>query len=216
MYKSFIFDMDGVMINSEPLHLKVDQYILNKFGLEMAADDLKEFVGMTDPEMWGRIRDNYSLEIAVEEIINLQLQTKVTILHEYEEQLIEGIKELLDLLRFHNKKIGLASSSPRQYIEAVLNKYHIRNYFHCIISGEEVDKGKPSPDIYLTAAKLLDTEIGDCIVLEDSRNGVAAAKAAGMRCIGYQNIDSGYQDLTKADIIINTIVEIDEHLLDSI
>lgn len=216
MFKSFIFDMDGVIINSEPLHFKVDQYVMKKFGIIVTEKDLEEYVGMTDPEMWSKIKLKYSLSKSVKEIINMQLHTKLAILSEYNEKPIEGIRELLNLLKSHDMKIGLASSSHRKFIEAVLNKFNIHHYFQCVISGEEVDMGKPAPDIYLRIAKLLETEINDCIVLEDSRNGVAAAKAAGMKCIGYQNFNSGNQDLTKANVVINSVKEIDKKLLESL
>jgi beta-phosphoglucomutase-like phosphatase (HAD superfamily) len=90
----------------------------------------------------------------------------------------------------------------------VLAKFGIREYFSCIVSGEEVPAGKPAPGIFLEAARQLDVSPEHCVVLEDSRNGVLAAKRAGMRCIGYVNPNSGQQDLSAADRIVHEITDI--------
>ena len=121
---------------------------------------------------------------------------------------IPGIVELLEELRRQRIAIGLASSSPRSFIEAVLAKFKIREYFACVVSGEEMPAGKPAPDIYLEAARQLHVPPEQCVVLEDSRNGVLAAKRAGMTCIGFANPASGGQDLSAADRIVHAISEI--------
>ncbi|MFD0710533.1 HAD family hydrolase [Paenibacillus sp. GCM10027626] len=216
MFTAFIFDMDGVIIDSEPLHFKVDKYVMNTLGFDISTAELEQYVGMTNPEMWTRLKEKYAIGASVEEIINLQVQTKLTLLKESDEQPIEGIVALLELLKQKNKRIGLASSSPRSFIEAVLDKFNVKSYFHSIISGEEVEHGKPAPDIYLKSAEMLETQAGACIVLEDSRNGIKAAKAAGMKCIGYINENSGHQDLSQADCIVENIKEINIELLESL
>ncbi|WNR43663.1 HAD family hydrolase [Paenibacillus roseipurpureus] len=216
MFSTFIFDMDGVIIDSEPLHFKVDEYVMNTFGIDITQKELEEFVGMTNPEMWSKLIAKYSLSQTVEEIINLQLNTKLELLKQSNEQPIEGVKELIVTLKQNQIRIGLASSSPRIFIEAVLKKFDIRHNFSDIISGEEVLKGKPAPDIYLRIAKLFGVRVEECIVLEDSKNGIVAAKAAGMKCIGYKNLNSGNQDLSAADYIVNRIKEINYGTLKSL
>jgi beta-phosphoglucomutase-like phosphatase (HAD superfamily) len=91
----------------------------------------------------------------------------------------------------------------------IINNLNLNNYFQFLLSGDEVEHGKPAPDIYLTAAKRLDVLPSDCFVLEDSHNGATAAKRAGMTCIGFQNPNSGKQDLSIADVLVNTITQID-------
>lgn len=90
----------------------------------------------------------------------------------------------------------------------MVSKFNLQHYFKYIVSGDEVKNGKPAPDVYVETAKRLGISTTDCIVIEDSKNGVLAAKAAEMKCIGFQNINSGNQDLSKADIIVNSINEI--------
>jgi haloacid dehalogenase superfamily, subfamily IA, variant 3 with third motif having DD or ED/haloacid dehalogenase superfamily, subfamily IA, variant 1 with third motif having Dx(3-4)D or Dx(3-4)E len=208
MIKAFIFDMDGVIIDSEPIHFEVDRLTAKHFGVDMTQEDLERFVGMTNPELWAIIRQEHGIPHTVDEIIAFQSVKKRQYLDEADIGPISGIVELLEELRRHNIAIGLASSSPRSFIEAVLEKFKIRDGFSCIVSGEEVPNGKPAPDIYLEAAGQLGVSPEHCMVLEDSRNGVLAAKRAGMRCIGYANPNSGRQDLSAADRIVHRITDI--------
>lgn len=208
MFEAFIFDMDGVIIDSEPLHFQVDQDTMSHFGVAIRKEDLEEYVGMTNPEMWSGIRIKYRLKESVPEIIDYQLKEKLAALSELNVAPIGGIVELIQELHGRAVKIGLASSSPRIFIEAVLNKFGITRFFDCIMSGEEVRNGKPAPDVYVETANLLGVSADRCVVLEDSKHGVAAAKAAGMKCIGFQNPNSGHQDLSNADFVVHSINEI--------
>lgn len=208
MSLAFIFDMDGVIIDSEPLHFEVDILTLEHLGTKITKEQLERFVGMTNPEMWKIIIEEYQLSQTVLEIIDYQLSMKLNHLRDMDFEPIDGIKELLDQLKKRNIPIGIASSSPRLLIMAVLKKFQIEHYFKQIVSGEEVEKGKPAPDVYIEAARLLGVSPSQCTVIEDSRNGIIAAKAAGMTCIGYINENSGNQDLSAADRIVASIRDI--------
>ena len=113
-------------------------------------------------------------------------------------------------------KMALASSSPRSHIDAVLKMFNLTDYFHAIVCGEDTKEGKPSPDIFLNAAKIINTLPEDCIVIEDSYNGVLAAKAANMKCIGFKNPNSGNQDLSNADKIVTSLEDINIETLNEL
>lgn len=200
--------MDGVIIDSEPLHFDVDMETMEHLGFKVTQNGLEKYVGMTNPAMWRLIRVEYGIEQSVEEIISYQLRRKIEELHARDFAPMEGMESLLAELKLRNLPIALASSSPRIFIEEVLRKFDIADYFTSIVSGEEVLSGKPAPDVYLEAALQLGVSPADCVVLEDSRNGVIAAKEAGMRCIGYINSHSGDQDLSRADWIVKAIKDI--------
>ncbi|TDL47384.1 HAD family phosphatase [Paenibacillus dendritiformis] len=206
--KAFIFDMDGVIIDSEPIHFEIDVETMKYFGVTIAPHELDRFVGMTNPEMWSILKQEYSIPQSVSEITEYQLKSKIELIRSTDLAPIEGIQELIFDLNKNNILIGLASSSPRAFINEVLRKYNFFEYFDSIISGEEVTKGKPAPDIYLEVSNQLNSKPNECWVLEDSKNGVQAAKAAGMKCIGFINQNSGNQDLSRADIIVNNIRDI--------
>lgn len=206
--KAFIFDMDGVIIDSEPIHFDIDVKTMSYYGITITPVELEQFVGMTNPEMWHILKQKYNLSQPIEEIIDYQLSAKIERLKTIDIKPIDGIYELIVELKRNNISIGLASSSPTRFINAVLSKFNLTHLFDCIVSGEEVAKGKPEPDVYVEAANLLQVAPKDCVVLEDSKNGIRAAISAGMKCIGFINESSGHQDLSKADRIVASIREV--------
>lgn len=206
--KALIFDMDGVIIDSEPIHFAVDAEFLKRLGVHEGPEYMEQFVGMRNPDIWKRIAEEHQLNINLDSILEEQRVHKVQLIRETPLEPIAGIRDLIDDLRARGIPFGLASSSPRPLIEAVLVKFGIIHAFSAIVSGEEVPYGKPAPDIYLEAAKTLDVAPKDCVVIEDARHGVLAAKRAGMMCIGFQNVNSGAQDLSKADWVVDSIREV--------
>jgi HAD superfamily hydrolase (TIGR01509 family) len=203
--KAVIFDLDGVLIDSEPLHAMADNQLLINSGIHVPDNYFDRFVGVTNREMWGKIKNDYSIILSIEELMELQMPLKLKLLEEMDFKPIQGIIELLEDLKERNIPMAIASSSPRQFIEKVLEKIGVMQYFTILVSGEEVERGKPEPDIFLKAAELLNVEPVACIVIEDSASGTIAAKRAGMKCIGYRNVNSGNQDLSNADLIIYEI-----------
>ncbi|MFE9274971.1 HAD family hydrolase [Paenibacillus glucanolyticus] len=208
MIQAFIFDMDGVIIDSEPMHFEVDIQVMNYYGSAITHEQLEQYVGMTNPEMWAAVKEQHNLTPSVSEIIEYQLSNKIEMLTSSEMEPIDGIRELLAELKARNIPAAIASSSPPVFIKAVLRKFDLLDHFECVVSGEEVERGKPAPDVYLKAAELLGVKPQDCMVLEDARHGVAAAKAAGMKCIGFVNPNSGNQDLSQADYMVHAVSEV--------
>jgi len=203
--KAVIFDMDGVIIDSEPIHLEVDMQTMNDLGCNISAQELEKYVGTTNEYMFTDIKKNYNIGKSVEEIISYRAEIARNKIIQSNLEPIDGIIELLSDLKHKNIPAAIASSSPKDFIEVVISKFKLHDYFKYIVSGEEVENGKPFPDVYVETAKRLGICPADCIVIEDSKNGVLAAKAAKMKCIGFQNINSGNQDLSKADTIVNSI-----------
>jgi len=205
MFEAVIFDMDGVIIDSEPLHIKSDLMLLSDFGIAIENDVLNQYVGTADAEMWTDLRKRFSLDISVDEIMVKSIENKKLIFSSEELEPVKGVRELLYEIKSKKLSIGLASSSPVDIIELILKRFEIRDYFEAVISGQEVAKGKPEPDIFLKAAKLLGKRPENCIVIEDSEHGVKAAKRAGMKCIGFISPGSGKQNLTEADNIASSM-----------
>lgn len=206
--KAVIFDMDGVIIDSEPIHFEVDMQTMKDLGCNISAEELEKYVGTTNEYIFTHIKKNYKIRESVEEIINYRSEMAKNKVIQANLEPIEGIRELLNDLKNNNIPVAIASSSPRDFIDVVVSKFNLQDYFEYIVSGEEVENGKPAPDVYIETAKRLGISPWNCTVIEDSKNGVLAAKAAEMKCIAFQNINSGNQDLSKADIIVNSITEI--------
>ncbi|WP_223275590.1 HAD family hydrolase [Paenibacillus elgii] len=207
--KAVIFDMDGVLIDSEPIHFLVEQQLFRQFGLRITEEEQHAYVGVPMREMWKLIRTRHSLTLSEEQLLaghKEQLIAEFSTAEPFEA--MEGLRELLSEIKNRGLKTAVASSSPRQLIETVLARLRLTPMFDVIVSGEEVKQGKPSPDIFIEAASLLQATAGECIVIEDSCNGVRAAKSAGMECIGFYNPNSGNQDLSGADRVIRHFSEI--------
>lgn len=213
MIEAVIFDMDGVLIDSEPLHFEVDEMVLKHLQIDNGKHYLERFVGYTNPAMWKIIKEEYQLEQSIEGLIELQMRIKLDYLEKSNYVAIDGVLELLNKIQAKKIPLAIASSSPRIFIEAVIDKIQIARYFTTWISGEEVPESKPAPDVFLGAAAMLNVQPENCIVIEDSKSGTIAAKSAGMKCIGFQNPNSGNQDLSEADFIFDSFTELHKRLL---
>ncbi|MBM7841299.1 HAD superfamily hydrolase (TIGR01509 family) [Alkalihalobacillus xiaoxiensis] len=204
----FIFDMDGVIIDSQPLHFDVEVALCKKYGIELETGELESYVGMRSEDVWAQIKERHGASFDVRAIYEESNSAKLTYLKESNLGPIAGINDLLQQLKANQYRIGLASSSPRVFIESVLSTFQIDSYFDIVVSGEEVDYGKPAPDIYLAAANELGVSPVSCTVLEDAAQGIQSAKSANMTVIGYRNLHSGNQDLSKADFQVDSINQI--------
>lgn len=207
MFKAVIFDMDGVIIDSEPIHLKLEQKLLKELGVDMTKEEYNGYIGTTAHYMWEVIRKKHGLNKDVNDLVKMDREAyyKHLVSKESEVMLINGIKEFIKELRENNIKLAIASSSPFNVIKAVVKIFQLEEYFDVLVTGDFVEKSKPEPDIFLYAAEKLGVSPEDCIVVEDSHNGVIAAKKAGMKCVGYVNPSSGNQDIAKADLKVDSI-----------
>lgn len=202
--KTVIFDMDGVIINSEPVHMKVEQEIFVELGLNISEEEHLTYVGRSGMDMMSVIFEKYHVHKTPEKVLFDIRSRYLTYLKESDE--IKPVENVLEIIRYlfeRNKQLLLASSATREEINWVLKKLNLNKYFAFTISGAELENSKPHPAIFNKAAELSETPPAQCCVIEDSENGVIAAKAAGMKCIGFRNPHSGNQDLDKSDVIID-------------
>jgi beta-phosphoglucomutase family hydrolase len=213
MLKAVIFDMDGVIVDSEPAHLRVCLRLFKDMNIDISEEEYKKFIGVSNTSMWTTLKNDYKLGQTVEELAKRQATANIEDFKCGNEKPIPGIVDLLSYLKIEKIKIGLASSSPMEAIEMILERFGIRHYFDAVVSGEGLKRGKPAPDIFLKTAELLRVPSECCVVIEDSNHGVTAARSAGMRCIGFQNINSGKQDLSHSDIIVDSIEKLNITIL---
>lgn len=206
--EAVIFDMDGVIIDSEPIHYKVNQKLYDELEIEVSKEEYNNFVGISNSDHWKHLKEKYNLTESIEELIANQNNQNLEHLEGSDEEPILGIVQILEELKIENIIIALASSSSLRYIKAVTEKFAIDDYFSLMVSGESVDRGKPYPDIFLETADKLEVDTANCVVIEDSKNGVKAAKSAGMKCIGFVNPNSGNQDLSFADTLVDSMKKV--------
>lgn len=207
--KAFIFDMDGVIIDSERYYAKAIQRVVKACGYEINQDYTNQFIGVTNSKTWSQIIEDFNLPGTVAEYTDIMNVYKDEI--EAKEGFIfyPGILDLIQRLKEQGFRLAIASSSTLFEINRTVEALNVSEYFDFLVSGEEINKSKPDPGIYLHTAELLEMAPSQCIVIEDSHNGAKAAKAAGMYCIGF--IDTNYppQDLSMVDQIIYHHDELD-------
>ena len=214
MLKAVIFDMDGVIIDSEPIYFRVMQQLALELGFVMPRNEYDTYVGIASREMWGKIITLHQLNLGVDALQKKEAVAYLSYLEAQENLVpIKGVQSLLDDLAEHGVRIALASSSSRHNIDTVLRILKLQHYFSNITSGENVCSSKPAPDIFLLTAQSLGVSPAECLVIEDSTNGVIAARSAGMCCVGYQNPSSGQQDLSRATTVVTSLEELNYHIL---
>ena len=206
MIKGLIFDMDGVVLDSEPIHGKVVEQIFIKYEIDISKEEHEAFIGGTSYAMWSALADQFNLSVTPEQLLAEDQEKYLEKLSSMNSlQPIEGVQQLMELATLEELTIGLASSATRANVDLVLKKLGLNDMISISVSGDEVNHSKPHPEIFNTAARKIDIHAAHVLVIEDSENGVEAAKKAGMRCIGYVNSNSGNQNLHSADWLINDI-----------
>ncbi len=203
-----LFDMDGVLLDSEPLHSQINNVIYKSLGIEVDAPLARGFIGRSSSERWAAIIDRFHLSQSVDELNDLQWRLLIDALFISEIRPSKGLKKLLSFLKENNCQSTIASSSKAIFVEAVMDYLDIRSDMDGYTSGDEVKKAKPEPDIFLLAANKLGVAPVECLVIEDSSAGVSAGKSAGMYVIGYENPTSPGQDLSKADATVRNLSDI--------
>lgn len=207
--KALIFDMDGVIVDSEPMHTAVTIEVMQSYQVHFTTAEMDRFIGMSMRGFFSILKKEHGLAAPVEEMIQRQINGIYRHIKEDPQQPVPGILEILAYLKSRGIPAAIASSSPKILIETIVDRLQIADAFSLLLSGEDFPRSKPDPAIYLTSAEKLGVHPADCLVIEDSQNGTIAAKDAGMRCIGFQNPNSGRQDLSRADRIVPFLTNLD-------
>jgi HAD superfamily hydrolase (TIGR01509 family) len=205
--EAVIFDMDGVLIDSEQVWDTVREELARERGGRWHPGAQRDMMGMSSPE-WSRyMRDQIGLDDTPEQINRIVVERML-------EQYAEGppwIPGALEAVRriASTEVLGLASSSNRELVEVVLEAGGVAGLFRAVVSSEEVARGKPAPDVYLEAARRLDLSPSVCGTVEDSHNGIRSAKAAGMICVAIPNSQfPPGEALAEADVVLSSITEL--------
>lgn len=213
--QAFIFDMDGVIIDSEPIHSRVKMETFRHFGIDFDESRLSSYMGGTSGLIFKDVvAESGRTDITPEMLTAYKHKHYLEVLQSGGIDPVEGTGELIRALHEAGVPLGLATSSHPPVMNAILDNFEIRKYFTSVISGGELPESKPNPAIYLISAERLGAKPENCCVLEDTTNGILAAKRAGMYCIAFHNPHSGEQDLSLADRVVEKMAEIEvEELL---
>jgi len=201
--------MDGVIVDTEPIHEYAYRQHFAALGITIPGEMYASFTGNSTKNIYERLKQQFDLADDVQTLVN----TKRGLFNDAFDSkpdlyLLEGVEDLIKDLYTNGMQLILASSSASVTIERIFNRFNLHQYFSHKISGEDFPESKPHPAIFLHAASLAFGSKQNCIVIEDSTNGIKAANAAGIYCIAYNSVNSKLQDLSLADRVIEHFKEL--------
>jgi len=202
--------MDGVIVDTEPVHYHAYQQHFKDLDIHVPDEMYSAFTGNSTKNVYEKLKEAFGITEETAKLVDIKraffndaFDTKEDLF------LLEGVEDLIKDLHQNGMQLILASSSAKVTIDRIFRRFHLHQYFSHIVSGEDFPKSKPDPAIFVKAVELSGMPKENCIVIEDSNNGIKAAKAAGIYCIGYDSLHSKLQDLSEADRIIRRFDELD-------
>jgi HAD superfamily hydrolase (TIGR01509 family) len=209
--EAVVFDMDGVLVDSEPIWRAVEREVFAGVGIEVADVDLLETMGVRVADVVERWHRRHPWDEPSRQDVAESIVERVAGAIEREGALNEGAARAIDYVEGLGLRLALASSSPMRLIRAVLSVGGLADRFEVVLSAEDEEHGKPDPAVYLSAARALGVASERCVAVEDSINGVLSAKAAGMVCVAIpaSGVTEGFEG---ADLVLTSIEEFDERV----
>jgi len=205
--QAVVFDMDGVLVDSEPFGFEALRRVMARHGLPYTEQENAEFLGRTTLESCRTLKARHGLPGRAETLADWYIEGMLELIGRGPIPM-PGVPEVLQRIRASGYRMALASSAEPRVIEANLTALSLRSLFEAVVSGTQVPRGKPAPDVFLAAAERLGVAPADCLVIEDSRNGLLAAKAAGMRCAVVPCSHTRHQDFREADHRLGALPEL--------
>lgn len=216
--KAVIFDFDGVIVDLADRIFLGYKYVFDNLKIKYSEDDFNQCYGLSPRDHIRKILEENRLEFSDQQIQELVDQRKI-FLHKIhsnsETDLLPGVKKLIQ--EIHGSfLLAIATSATRQHIEAILPKLGLIEYFDAIVTSSEVKNGKPHPEVYLEAAKKLNVDPKYCVGIEDTDIGITAVKLAGMKAIAVTLTNKRKHDFSKADLIIESLEDLDLDIIKKI
>lgn len=209
--------MDGVIVDTEPVHHYAFNEHFRQLKIDISPEMYSSFTGNSTKNIFERLKTEYNLMEEVDALVDTKRNLFNDAFDKKEDlQLLDGVEDLIKELHANGMQLVVASSSAKVTINRIFNRFGLHQYFTHIVSGEDFPKSKPHPAIFQHAAMLAETPIENCIVIEDSTNGIKAAKAAGIYCVGYKSFHSKRQDYSLADKVISNFNELNYSIIRNI
>ena len=204
MLKAVLFDMDGVIVDTEPLHHKAYFRMFNEVNIDVSEELYQSFTGQSTINICKFLCHNFKLKYDPTELVMLKRKAfKDLFFNDPDLKLIDGVRNLIEDYYYNNLTLILASSASMNTINNVFSRFELDKYFKAKLSGADLKKSKPHPEIFINAAIASGFNKENCIVIEDSTNGIRAAYDAKIYCIGYKSEHSINQNYSLANKVIS-------------
>ncbi len=201
-----IFDMDGVLVDSNKAIWDSHNEVLKTYGVRLSDEEIRQYLGKSlrdDIKAWN---EKYGLNLDLKTHSEASWKIQLRILKDMKAD--PGLVSLLEDLKLHGIPMGVGTSSQGFRAEKILDLLKIRNYFSAVVSANDVNLHKPNPDLFLEVARRLKVDPKKCVVFEDAASGIEAAKRGGMKAIGYLREHNGESELRYADLVIRKFSEV--------
>ncbi|MBU2940464.1 HAD-IA family hydrolase [Lacinutrix sp. C3R15] len=209
MVKAVLFDMDGVIVDTEPLHYKAYYGMFNDYKLEVNDALYQSFTGQSTINVCKRLCTHFKLDVPANELVDRKrYHFKDLFFNDSSLGLIDGVHDIIKDYYNNGLTLVLASSASMLTINNVFTRFDLDQYFIAKLSGADLKASKPHPEIFIKAAEASGYKREECMVIEDSTNGIKAAYDAGIYCIGYDSLNSKNQDYTLANKVVSSFKEI--------
>ena len=208
--KAVLFDMDGVIVDTEPLHRKAYFSTFDDLDIEVSEELYTSFTGASTKKVCTTLIEKFQLRQSHEDLASIKRKYfKGYFYNDADFNLLPGVKSLIENYFDNNIKLVLASSASMVTIDMVFEKFDLEKYFIGKISGADLKESKPHPEIFLLASEIADESKGNCMVIEDSTNGIIAAHSAEIFCTAYKSEHFVGQNYEKANLVISDFSEIE-------
>lgn len=212
-FRAVVFDLDGVLWDGEPLYYAAFNVVLEPMGYHLPEEEYEQIMGQSVEAAWRWVLERFGIAGSADPFYEKYDAAVLKLLAKPVEPL-PGVRELIARLKRRGIRLGVASASLRQWVDSTLQGIGLEDEFEATVSASEVTHAKPAPDLYATAAERLGVPAGECLAIEDTRAGIASAKAAGMFAVQVRAASTALPPIAEADLVIEDYSQFDLSLLD--